>query len=114
MFMPSGVVAASAQQAPGGLSLVISPSFIADFQESCPITRGPATANVNGGTLPYSYLWEWASGGLGMTINTPTARTTTVTNSSGGASSGTLRCTVTDGDTNSVFDSIPVDLECGT
>lgn len=114
MFMPSGILPASVQGAPGQLTLIVLPSFIAGFEQNCPITEGPAEAFPNGGTEPYSYAWDWESGGTFMTINSPTSKTTTITKNDSGSDSGVLRCTVTDNNTDTAVYTIPVDLECGT
>ena len=96
------------------LSLSISPSSINEFNVTCPITSSGATATPSNGVSPYEYLWTWESGGSGITINSPTAATTTFTNNGGGVASGVAKCTVTDDNDDQANATISVTLECGT
>jgi hypothetical protein len=62
-------------------------------------TTGVATALVTGGTSFYTYAWVWASGGAGITINSPSAASTSFSASGltwGQTVSGLAQCTVTD------------------
>ncbi len=59
----------------------------------------PTEAIASGGTPPYTYQWTWSNGGTGITIDTPTAATTTFSGthvSDGTVLSGTALITVTD------------------
>lgn len=96
------------------LQVTITPSSIFDAAINCPITTVPATANVVGGTPPYSYSWTKLSGLVPVNINSPTNQSTTFSRTQSGFSSGTVQCEVTDADSAVVTDSISVSLECGT
>lgn len=96
------------------LSINITPSSLEELEVSCPITTDLATGNESNGTPPYTYLWDFTAGGGGLTINSPTSKSTTVTRASVGAGFSTLRCTVTDDVSDTAADSIQVEMECGT
>jgi hypothetical protein len=71
-----------------------------EFSSSGDWTSPSVTATPVGGTASFTYSWAWTSGGASLTINSPTASTTTVTAPSisypDDPRSGTLQCTVTD------------------
>ena len=96
------------------LSVIVSPASIFGFGISCPTTTGAATATPSGGAGGYLYAWDFTVGGSGMVINSPTSSSTTVTRNGAGASTGTMRCTVTDDDLDTAEDDCAVDTECGT
>jgi hypothetical protein len=63
------------------------------------LTTDATVATASGGTPPYTYAWTWANGGTGITINSPTADTTTFSGthvSDGTVLTGTAMITVTD------------------
>jgi len=95
------------------LSVNVTPSSISDVDTVCPLTSDPITATAVGGRQSYTYAWAFTAGGGGMTINSPTSSVTTVTVSSEGFRSGTLRCIVTDADFDTASDSMSINLECG-
>lgn len=113
-----GVIGAVARRRLGGaappLSIIVSPSSLSEFDINCPITTGSATGTASGGAGGYSYAWDWSAGGTGLTINSPSSQSTTVTQSGAGFKTGTLRCTVTDDDLDTAADTSAVDMECGT
>lgn len=92
------------------LAVNITPSAISDV-DSCPYSSVSVSANPSGGAGGYTYAWDWVAGGTGLTINNPTSASTIISISSG-IRSGTLRCIVTDSDTDTASDSISVDMEC--
>lgn len=54
-------------------------------------------ATVTSGIGPFTYLWQWVSGGVGMTLSNTTSATVTITASGTNVErSGTIRCTVVD------------------
>jgi hypothetical protein len=64
------------------------------------VASSAATATVTGGAGPFTYLWEQVNGDA-FTITSPTAASTTFSDSFGpadvpGARAGDYRCTVTD------------------
>lgn len=75
-------LAAAASSATSALSVICSPDSIAKSAGVPPpnpktITTDATTANATGGTGPYTYAWSFLSGGTGITINSPTAASTT-------------------------------------
>lgn len=99
---------------PNPLGVNVTPSSINQAETLCPITSPLLTATGSGGASPYSYAWDWLTGGTGLTINSPSSNTTTLTQSGSGIKTGTLRCTVTDDDTDTAVDTASVTMECGT
>lgn len=71
------------------------------------------TCTPDGGTAPYSYLWQRVSGDTGITVNNSTSATTTFmfvnSSSSTVVKSAVYRCRVTD-DTSTVVYSPDVDV----
>jgi hypothetical protein len=77
-----------------------SPSTISVSKSGTTITTGATTVSASGGSGSYTYSWTWASGGTSITINSPSAATTSFTGSGlvlNDTYSGVARCTVTDG-----------------
>jgi len=77
------------------------------------VTTDAALITASGGAAPYSYAWAFASGGAGITINSPSSVSTTFTavhNLDGTNLSGVCRCTVTDNVGTTVTVDIPVQL----
>ena len=95
------------------LGMSITPNPFSDSDPACPFTGGAINSNPSGGAGGYTFLWEKATGMTGITINGPTNQSCSLSVSGGGFRSGTLKCTVTDADTDSVNQTINVDLECG-
>jgi hypothetical protein len=63
------------------------------------LTTGAADVSVYGGSGAYTYAWTWASGGTGITTNSPSASSTSWTASGmtrGTTLTGVALCTVTD------------------
>ena len=81
------------------LALVISPAdYISAYSSSSPITAGPATAVVTGGSGTFIYYWQQLSGD-GMTITNPVAASTSFTATGlgfGFSKEGNFQVTVTD------------------
>lgn len=81
-------------------------------------TTGSAIISATGGSGSYTYAWSWQSGGAGISINTPTAGTTSFTASglaTGAGVSGVAICTVTDTSAGHVASAvIPVTIERST
>lgn len=96
----------------GPLGLEITPGGINQVSFGCPFTSILLSTVVSGGNPPFTYAWSWFTGGSNMVINNPVNPFTTVTKSNLGVSTGTLRCTVTDADTISAVDDVPVTMEC--
>lgn len=94
---------------PPALSVVITPSAIVALGAT-PLTCTVITGDGNGGSGGYSYAWDWSAGGTGITINTPSTKSTTLTITTG-IRSGTLRCTVTDSDVDTAVDTISISME---
>lgn len=103
------VVAAAANP----LAMNISPNPFNESDPACPFTGSNINSNPSGGAGGYTFLWEKASGLTGVTINNSTSQSCSLTTSSGGSRTGTLKCTVTDADTDSVNQTINADIECG-
>lgn len=76
---------------------VDSPYVLASSDAVEPLTTDATTVTPSGGTGPYTYAWTLVSGDT-LTINSPTAATTTFTGTPAYNSnlSGVYRCTVTD------------------
>lgn len=81
------------------LTVVMAPSTQTSTDSALNQTTGIATALVTGGTAFYTYAWTWASGGTGITINSPSAAGTSFSASGmtwGQSFSGLAQCLVTD------------------
>lgn len=98
----------------GSVSAVASPSSVSGFNNANPVTGGPCVVTASNGSGNYSYSWSIAvDGPFGITIGSPSSASTVFTANmpSGGETSGTATCLVTDtstGQTTSV--SVPVYL----
>lgn len=98
---------------PVPLTVDISPNSINEVDGNCPFTSSSLTGQGSGGVPSYTYAWAFISGGAGITINSPSSQSTTFTITSTGLKSGTVRCTVTDQNTDTAIDTASVTLECG-
>lgn len=81
---------------------------------SCTATTDGVTATPAGGCVGYSYSWEYVSGDLGPTPDSPTSATTTFSSDvpCGNVHVAVWRCVVTDGNGNTAnSDSVTVTLE---
>ena len=99
---------------PAVLALNVTPASINKFSINCPHTSDLLTASPSGGRAPYTYAWTFQTGGAGLTIDNPTSKTTTITQSVAGFRTGTLLCTVTDDATDTATDTSSITMECGT
>jgi hypothetical protein len=61
-------------------------------------TTGTTTATPSGGTAPYTYAWTRVSGDITISINSPSAATTSFTASvaDGVPKEAAFKCTITD------------------
>jgi hypothetical protein len=81
------------------LTVVMAPSTQTATDSAFAQTTGISTALATGGTAFYTYAWTWASGGAGITINSPTTAGTSFSASGmswGQSFTGVAQCTVTD------------------
>jgi hypothetical protein len=77
-------------------------------------TSSSVTVTATAGTGPYTYAWTFASGGSGITIDSPTSASTTFSATgltSGTTRSGVARCTVTDSAAASVTADVAVTIK---
>jgi len=86
------------QHSVGGFQSNATPTYSGNIGMGS-VTSGSLTAGHLGGTSAYTYAWSQVLGPPGITINSPTASSTTTTAhlSSGDNLIAYLRCTVTDG-----------------
>jgi len=68
------------------------------------VTSASFTATPSGGTAPYTYLWSRIGGSPEITINSPTAQSSTAHTTVGNADYiiGYVQCKVTDSSAHSV------------
>lgn len=81
------------------LNASVVPATESSIGSAASQTTGAAAVSLQGGSGSYHYAWTWQSGGAGITINSPTAASTSFTASglaSGTGVFGTALCTVTD------------------
>lgn len=85
---------------PAGTLTATAPQTVAQATTHNPMTSAPATCTVTGGLAPYTYRWQEESSGSadGITINTPSAATTTFARflASNTSRTGRFVCKVTD------------------
>jgi hypothetical protein len=62
------------------------------------VTTGVTTVTATGGVPPYTFAWVWQSGGVGITITSPSTASTAFSAhiNPGDTLSGQAQCTVTD------------------
>lgn len=95
------------------LSATVSPATLTKVGTVSSLSTVSTTVTASQGTPGYTYAWTWLSGGTGITINSPSAATTSF--SSTGLAleetrSGTARCTVTDSAGATVTKDVPVTI----
>ncbi len=82
------------------LTASASPTSLSDVSASQPVTTASSAVTASGGQTPYTYQWSWQTGsGTDVSIDTPTAASTTFTGSGmspGNTYGGTAQCLVTD------------------
>lgn len=96
---PSGGVLGKASASSATLAATVTPGTATSGTGAASQTTNSVTVTAFGGTAPYTYAWTFASGGTGITRDSPTAATTTfsATSLTGGETrTGQARCTVTD------------------
>jgi hypothetical protein len=91
----------------GSTDLSASPSASVVNDDATTVTVTPS-----GGTSPYTYAWDWLTGGDGVIIDSPTAGVTQFTDDAplGDPKYGIARCTVTDDDASEVYVYVEVYL----
>lgn len=94
----------------GAISLSVNPSNLYVNGSS---STGNVTASVDSGPsgATYSFAWDWAYGGSGISISSPSSSTTNFTKIGSQSRSGSARCIVTasTGETSSVSVSVVMD-----
>lgn len=97
------------------ISASVSPGSQSSAGSSTTQTTGASTVSASGGSGSYSYGWTWASGGTGLTINSPYSAATSFTGSGmtlGNTYSGIAQCTVTDGYGQTAVVTVSVQIVC--
>jgi hypothetical protein len=82
-----------------GFDALAIPSVLTSSTSAFSQTTAVTMVNILGGSGLYTYAWTWQSGGSGITINSPSAVSTSFTASGltyGQTVTGIARCTVTD------------------
>jgi hypothetical protein len=85
------------------LTATVNPSSESVTGIATTLSTGAADVSVYGGSGAYTFAWTWASGGTGITTNSPSAQSTTWTAtgmSRGATLTGIALCTVTDTSTS--------------
>lgn len=113
-YAPStGSVAGAASSISGGFRATADPGSLFKSGTTAGNTTASTTVTAVNGTPAYTYAWTWASGGSGITIDSPSAATTTFSATGLSVSetrSGTARCTVTDSAAASVTADVNVSI----
>jgi hypothetical protein len=97
------------------VSVSAAPTGLSSSGTATTQSTATTTATASGGSGSYTYHWTWASGGTGLTINTPNVAGTYVIGASMAPRtvySGTLRCTATDGYGQTGTVTVPVTIDC--
>lgn len=114
-YVKQGGVWKSFHSVSQALSALVSPSNLSENVSNGPNTSASVSASASGGSTPYDYAWTWDSGGTGLTIDTPSAQSTTVSsNGTDEEFNGVLKCTVTDDDSDTASDTCSVTIVHGT
>jgi hypothetical protein len=111
---PTNGVLGKAKAIDAALGASVSPGSASSNTGSASQTTNSVTVTAFAGTSPYTYAWTFASGGSGITINSPTADTTSFTSTSlteGENRTGQARCTVTDNVAATYTIDVDVDIE---
>lgn len=95
------------------LSASVSPATLTKVGTASSLSTASTTVTPSQGTPGYTYAWTWLSGGSGVTINSPTAASTTF--SATGLAleetrGGVARCTVTDSASATVTKDVSVTI----
>lgn len=71
----------------------------------------PVTATASGGTGNYTYSWKKVAGGSGISIESPTSRTTTFSHVGTAVTTVVFKCTVSDGVSTVTSSNVTVTFE---
>jgi hypothetical protein len=97
------------------VSASVSPTSFSISGLATTQSTGTCTVSASGGSGSYTYAWTWSAGGANLTINSPSAATTSFTGSgmvNGTNYSGTAQCIVTDGYGQTATVTVSVAIDC--
>lgn len=107
-------VSVTIQRISTALAATVSPATCRRGTTNGSLTTPAAVVTASQGTPGYTYAWTWQSGGTGITINSPSASSTTfsaVSLTPGQLRTGVAQCVVTDTASATVTVTVNVEVE---